>query len=312
MSALFIKNLKKVYQGGLEALKGIDLEVEKGDFFALLGPNGAGKSTTIGIISSLVTKSSGKVEILGIDIDDNHSLAKKKLGVVGQEVNFNQFEKVGDIIRNQAGYYGLSFKEARENTKFYMKKLDIWDKRNEQARKLSGGMKRRIMVAKALVNKPELLILDEPTAGVDIELRRSLWDFLTEINHSGTSIILTTHYLEEAERLCRNIAIIDNGEIVENTSMQELLTRLEVETFVFDLEEDINSLPSIADYELKIENPRKISVTIKKGQGLNEIFSLLSNSGIKIASMRNETGRLEELFLGLVEPTIKETEHGYH
>jgi len=312
MSALLIKNLKKVYQGGLEALKGIDLEVEKGDFFALLGPNGAGKSTTIGIISSLVTKSSGKVEILGIDIDDNHSLAKKKLGVVGQEVNFNQFEKVGDIIRNQAGYYGLSFKEARENTKFYMKKLDIWDKRNEQARKLSGGMKRRIMVAKALVNKPELLILDEPTAGVDIELRRSLWDFLTEINHSGTSIILTTHYLEEAERLCRNIAIIDNGEIVENTSMQELLTRLEVETFVFDLEEDINSLPSIADYELKIENPRKISVTIKKGQGLNEIFSLLSNSGIKIASMRNETGRLEELFLGLVEPTIKETGHGYH
>jgi ABC-2 type transport system ATP-binding protein len=312
MSALSIRNLKKVYQGGLEALKGIDLEVKKGDFFALLGPNGAGKSTTIGIISSLVTKSSGKVEVLGIDIDDNHSLAKKKLGVVGQEVNFNQFEKVGDIIRNQAGYYGLSFKEARENTKFYMKKLDIWDKRKEQARKLSGGMKRRVMVAKALVNKPDLLILDEPTAGVDIELRRSLWDFLTEINDSGTSIILTTHYLEEAERLCRNIAIIDSGEIVENTSMQELLTRLEVETFVFDLEEDINSLPNIANYELKIENSKKISVTVKKGQGLNEIFSLLSNSGIKIASMRNETGRLEELFLGLVEPTIKEVKHGHH
>jgi len=312
MSALSIKNLKKVYQGGLEALRGIDLEVEKGDFFALLGPNGAGKSTTIGIISSLVTKSSGKVEILGIDIDDNHSLAKKKLGVVGQEVNFNQFEKVGDIIRNQAGYYGLSFREARKNTMYYMKKLDIWDKRNEQARKLSGGMKRRIMVAKALVNKPELLILDEPTAGVDIELRRSLWDFLTEINNSGTSIILTTHYLEEAERLCRNIAIIDNGEIVENTSMQELLTRLEVETFVFDLQEDISNLPKIENYELRIENPKKISVTIQKGQGLNEIFSLLSNSGIKIASMRNETGRLEELFLGLVESTIKEENHGPH
>lgn len=312
MSALSIKNLKKVYQGGLEALRGIDLEVEKGDFFALLGPNGAGKSTTIGIISSLVTKSSGKVEILGIDIDDNHSLAKKKLGVVGQEVNFNQFEKVGDIIRNQAGYYGLSFREARKNTMYYMKKLDIWDKRNEQARKLSGGMKRRIMVAKALVNKPELLILDEPTAGVDIELRRSLWDFLTEINNSGTSIILTTHYLEEAERLCRNIAIIDNGEIVENTSMQELLTRLEVETFVFDLQEDISNLPKIENYELRIENPKKISVTIQKGQGLNEIFSLLSNSGIKIASMRNETGRLEELFLGLVESTIKEESHGPH
>ena len=306
MSALKIENLKKSYAGGLQALKGIDLTVEEGDFFALLGPNGAGKSTTIGIISSLVTKTSGSVEILGIDIDENHSLAKKKLGVVGQEVNFNQFEKVGDIIRNQAGYYGLSFQEARENTMYYMKKLDIWDKRNEQARKLSGGMKRRVMVAKALVNKPDLLILDEPTAGVDIELRRSLWDFLTEINNSGTSIILTTHYLEEAERLCRNIAIIDSGEIVENTSMQELLTRLEAETFMFDLEESIDKLPEIPNYQMTLKNPKKISVTVKKGQGLNDVFSVLSNSGINIASMRNETGRLEELFLGLVEPTIKE------
>jgi len=305
MKALSIKNLKKTYQGGLEALKGINLDVEQGDFFALLGPNGAGKSTTIGIISSLVSKSSGKVEILGVDIDKNHSLAKKKLGVVGQEVNFNQFEKVGDIIRNQAGYYGLSFKEARESTMYYMKKLDIWDKRDEQARKLSGGMKRRVMVAKALVNRPELLILDEPTAGVDIELRRSLWDFLTEINNSGTSIILTTHYLEEAERLCRNIAIIDNGDIVENTSMQELLTRLEIETFVFDLAEPINQVPVITNYDLTLEDPKKISITIKKGQGLNDVFALLTDSGIKIASMRNETGRLEELFLGLVEPTIK-------
>ena len=312
MKALSISNLKKEYQGGIQALKGIDLEVDEGDFFALLGPNGAGKSTTIGVISSLVTKTSGQVRILDIDIDENHSLAKKKLGVVGQEVNFNQFEKVGDIIRNQAGYYGLGFRKSKENAKYYMKKLDIWDKRNEQARKLSGGMKRRIMVAKALVNNPELLILDEPTAGIDIELRRSLWDFLTEINNNGTSIILTTHYLEEAERLCRNIAIIDSGEIVENTSMQELLTRLEVETFVFDLQEDISSLPKIDNYELKLENPKKISVTIKKGQGLNEIFSLLSNSGIKIASMRNETGRLEELFLGLVESTIKEESHGSH
>ncbi len=306
MSALKIENLKKSYAGGLQALKGIDLTVEEGDFFALLGPNGAGKSTTIGIISSLVTKTSGSVEILGIDIDENHSLAKKKLGVVGQEVNFNQFEKVGDIIRNQAGYYGLSFQEARENTMYYMKKLDIWDKRNEQARKLSGGMKRRVMVAKALVNKPDLLILDEPTAGVDIELRRSLWDFLTEINNSGTSIILTTHYLEEAERLCRNIAIIDSGEIVENTSMQELLTRLEAETFMFDLEESIDKLPEIPNYQMTLKNPKKISVTVKKGQGLNGVFSVLSSSGINIASMRNETGRLEELFLGLVEPTIKE------
>jgi ABC-2 type transport system ATP-binding protein len=306
VSALKIENLKKSYAGGLQALKGIDLTVEEGDFFALLGPNGAGKSTTIGIISSLVTKTSGSVEILGIDIDENHSLAKKKLGVVGQEVNFNQFEKVGDIIRNQAGYYGLSFQEARENTMYYMKKLDIWDKRNEQARKLSGGMKRRVMVAKALVNKPDLLILDEPTAGVDIELRRSLWDFLTEINNSGTSIILTTHYLEEAERLCRNIAIIDSGEIVENTSMQELLTRLEDETFMFDLEESIDKLPEIPNYQMTLKNPKKISVTVKKGQGLNGVFSVLSSSGINIASMRNETGRLEELFLGLVEPTIKE------
>ena len=265
MKALSISNLKKEYTGGLQALKGIDLDVEKGDFFALLGPNGAGKSTTIGIISSLVTKTSGIVKILDIDIDENHSLAKKKLGVVGQEVNFNQFEKVGDIIRNQAGYYGLSFKQARENAKHYMRKLDIWDKRDEQARKLSGGMKRRVMVAKALVNNPELLILDEPTAGVDIELRRSLWDFLTEINDDGTTIILTTHYLEEAERLCRNIAIIDSGEIVENTSMQELLTRLEVETFVFDLSKPLSNLPKSTDFDMFLENPQKLKVTVGKG-----------------------------------------------
>tara|TARA_Y100000766_G_C18907174_1_gene606427 strand:+ start:2035 stop:2964 length:930 start_codon:yes stop_codon:yes gene_type:complete len=304
MKALSITNLKKEYAGGLLALKGIDLNVEKGDFFALLGPNGAGKSTTIGIISSLVTKTSGEVKILDIDIDENHSLAKKKLGVVGQEVNFNQFEKVGDIIRNQAGYYGLSFKQARDNAKYYMRKLDIWDKRNEQARKLSGGMKRRVMVAKALVNNPDLLILDEPTAGVDIELRRSLWDFLTEINDQGTTIILTTHYLEEAERLCRNIAIIDSGEIVEDTSMQELLTRLEVETFVFDLSTPINDLPKSLDFEMLLENPQKLKVTVGRGQGLNSVFEILSNSGIQISSMRNETGRLEELFLGLVDSTL--------
>ena len=306
MKALSISNLKKEYQGGIHALKGIDLEVEEGDFFALLGPNGAGKSTTIGVISSLVTKTSGQVKILDIDIDENHSLAKKKLGVVGQEVNFNQFEKVGDIIRNQAGYYGLGFRKSKENAKYYMKKLDIWDKRNEQARKLSGGMKRRIMVAKALVNNPELLILDEPTAGVDIELRRSLWDFLTEINNNGTSIILTTHYLEEAERLCRNIAIIDSGEIVENTSMQELLTRLEVETFILDLLQPINKLPEVSGFQMILENPKRIKVTVEKEQGLNAVFKSLSELGIEISSMRNETGRLEELFLGLVEPSLKE------
>ena len=306
MKALSISNLKKEYQGGIQALKGIDLEVDEGDFFALLGPNGAGKSTTIGVISSLVTKTSGQVKILDIDIVENHSLAKKKLGVVGQEVNFNQFEKVGDIIRNQAGYYGLGFRKSKENAKYYMKKLDIWDKRNEQARKLSGGMKRRIMVAKALVNNPELLIIDEPTAGVDIELRRSLWDFLTEINNNGTSIILTTHYLEEAERLCRNIAIIDSGEIVENTSMQELLTRLEEETFIFDLLKPINKLPEVSGFEMILENPKRIKVTVDKEQGLNAVFKSLSELGIEISSMRNETGRLEELFLGLVEPSLKE------
>ena len=308
MKALSISNLKKEYQGGVQALKGIDLQVEQGDFFALLGPNGAGKSTTIGIISSLVTKTSGSVKILGIDIDENHSLAKKKLGVVGQEVNFNQFEKVGDIIRNQAGYYGLGFRKSKENAKYYMKKLDIWDKRNEQARKLSGGMKRRVMVAKALVNNPELLILDEPTAGVDIELRRSLWDFLKEINDNGTSIILTTHYLEEAERLCRNIAIIDSGEIVENTSMQELLTRLEVETFIFDLLEPIKELPEVKEFEIIIENPKRIKVTVRKEQGLSTVFKKFTELNIEISSMRNETGRLEELFLGLVEPSLKEKE----
>ena len=308
MKALSISNLKKEYQGGVQALKGIDLQVEQGDFFALLGPNGAGKSTTIGVISSLVTKTSGSVKILGIDIDENHSLAKKKLGVVGQEVNFNQFEKVVDIIRNQAGYYGLGFRKSKENAKYYMKKLDIWDKRNEQARKLSGGMKRRVMVAKALVNNPELLILDEPTAGVDIELRRSLWDFLTEINDNGTSIILTTHYLEEAERLCRNIAIIDSGEIVENTSMQELLTRLEVETFIFDLLEPIKELPEVKEFEIIIENPKRIKVTVGKEQGLSTVFKKFTELNIEISSMRNETGRLEELFLGLVEPSLKEKE----
>lgn len=306
MKALSISNLKKEYAGGLQALKGIDLEVDQGDFFALLGPNGAGKSTTIGVISSLVTKTSGQVKILDIDIDDNHSLAKKRLGVVGQEVNFNQFEKVGDIVKNQAGYHGLSFKESRENAMFYMKKLDIWDKRNEQARKLSGGMKRRVMVAKALVNNPDLLILDEPTAGVDIELRRSLWDFLTEINDNGTTIILTTHYLEEAERLCRNIAIIDSGEIVENTSMQELLTRLEVETFVFDLSQPLVNLPESTEFEMSLENPMKLKVTVGKGQGLNSVFKILSDLGIEISSMRNDTGRLEELFMGLVESNLEE------
>ena len=304
MEALTIKNLKKTYEGNHEALKGIDLNVEEGDFFALLGPNGAGKTTTIGIISSLVNKTSGQVKILGIDIDQDqgHSLAKKQLGVVGQEINFHQFEKVGQIIRNQAGYHGLSYLRAKQNAEFFMKRLDIWDRRNDQARTLSGGMKRRVMVAKALVNRPKLLILDEPTAGVDIELRRSLWDFLQEINNElGTTIILTTHYLEEAERLCRNIAIIDRGEIVENTSMKDLLARLEKETFSMDLDKPINTIPSNGDFDFKLKDSRTLSVTVKKGQQLNEVFKTLSNEGIEVLSMRNETGRLEELFLSLVE-----------
>ena len=302
MEALTIKNLKKTYEGKLEALKGIDLNVEEGDFFALLGPNGAGKTTTIGIISSLVNKTSGQVKILGIDIDQEHSLAKKNLGVVGQEINFNQFEKVGQIIRNQAGYHGLSYIQAKQNTEFFMKRLDIWDRRNEQARSLSGGMKRRVMVAKALVNRPKLLILDEPTAGVDIELRRSLWNFLQEINlELGTTIILTTHYLEEAERLCRNIAIIDKGDIIENTSMKGLLARLEKETFSMDLDIAIETVPIDEDFEFHLKDSKTLVVTVKKGQQLNEVFKTLSEQGIKVLSMRNETGRLEELFLSLVD-----------
>ena len=302
MEALTIKKLRKTYEGKLEALKGIDLNVEEGDFFALLGPNGAGKTTTIGIISSLINKTSGQVKILGIDIDQEHSLAKKNLGVVGQEINFNQFEKVGQIIRNQAGYHGLNYKEAKQNSEFFMKRLDIWDRRNEQARSLSGGMKRRVMVAKALVNRPKLLILDEPTAGVDIELRRSLWGFLQEINNEiGTTIILTTHYLEEAERLCRNIAIIDKGEIIENTSMKSLLARLEKETFAMDLDIGIETIPRNGDFEFHLKDSKTLVVTVKKGQQLNEVFKTLSDQGIKVLSMRNETGRLEELFLSLVD-----------
>jgi len=308
MEALTIKKLKKTYEGKLEALKGIDLNVEEGDFFALLGPNGAGKTTTIGIISSLVNKTSGQVKILGIDIDQEHSLAKKNLGVVGQEINFNQFEKVGQIIRNQAGYHGLSYIQAKQNTEFFMKRLDIWDRRNEQARSLSGGMKRRVMVAKALVNRPKLLILDEPTAGVDIELRRSLWNFLQEINlELGTTIILTTHYLEEAERLCRNIAIIDKGEIIENTSMKGLLARLEKETFSMDLDIAIETVPIDKDFEFHLKDSKTLEVTVKKGQQLNEVFKTLSEQGIKVLSMRNETGRLEELFLSLVDSDTDKT-----
>ena len=301
-NALKIENLSKIYPGDLVALNNISLEVKKGDFYALLGPNGAGKSTTIGIISSLVTKTSGLVELMGIDIDVNHSKAKKNLGVVGQEVNFNQFETVSQILEQQAGYFGLPRKIIKERSEYYLRNLGLWDKRKEQGRNLSGGMKRRLMVAKALINNPDLLILDEPTAGVDIELRRSLWDFLIEINNNGTTIILTTHYLEEAEKLCKNISIIDKGEIVKTSSMQSLLRELDTEIFIFDLQDQIDPKSiSNSPFDIKILDTYQISVEINKSQSLNEIFRYLNENNLNILSMRNETNRLEELFLDLTE-----------
>ena len=303
MKALSITNLKKEYTGGLQALKGIDLNVEKGDFFALLGPNGAGKSTTIGIISSLVTKTSGEVKILDIDIDENHSLAKKKLGVVGQEVNFNQFEKVGDIIRNQAGYYGLSFKQARDNAKYYMRKLDIWDKRNEQARKLSGGMKRRVMVAKALVNNPDLLILDEPTAGVDIELRRSLWDFLTEINDQGTTIILTTHYLEEAEKMCDRIGILSDGNLVALDTTRNLLQRIQTKVVYFTTDKKINIKDKFFETLKIISNEEnKLVLSYEKSRiNIDKIITEIKKQDVIIQDISTDDGDLEDVFLRLTK-----------
>ena len=300
-TALSIKNLKKTYETGFEALSGINLEVEQGDFFALLGPNGAGKSTTIGIICSLVNKSSGTVEIFGQDIDENFSLAKKDLGVVPQEFNFSMFERVIDIVSTQAGFYGLSRKQALEKSEYYLKKLGLWDKRNEKARLLSGGMKRRLMIVRALVHEPRLLILDEPTAGVDIELRRSMWEFMQEINDAGTTIILTTHYLEEAENLCRNIAIIDEGEIVKNTDMRSLLTQLSTETFIFDTQDPIEKLPVIEGYGVEKTDTNCLEVEIDKGQTINRVFEEFSKQNIEVVSMRNKVSRLEELFVSLVE-----------
>ena len=299
--ALEIKNLSKTYPGNIQALKSIDLSVSSGDFYALLGPNGAGKSTAIGIISSLVTKSTGSVEILGIDIDTNHSKAKRKLGVVGQEVNFNQFETVYQVLTHQAGYYGMSLKDVKKNTDDYLQRLGLWDKRNEQGRNLSGGMKRRLMVAKALVNNPDLLILDEPTAGVDIELRRSLWEFLQEINNNGTTIILTTHYLEEAEKLCKNISIIDHGEIVRTSSMRSLLQELESEIYVFELKTPHEKIMNSKNLDFKRINDSTYSIKIDKINTLNEVLTFFSTNNIEIQSMTNETNRLEELFLSLTK-----------
>jgi len=303
-TALSIKNLTKTYAGGVVALKGIDLTVEEGDFFALLGPNGAGKSTTIGIICSLVNKTSGSIQIFDKDIDQDFSGAKRYLGVVPQEFNFNQFEKVQDIILAQAGYYGIPEKKAAERTEYFLKKLGLWDKRDEISRNLSGGMKRRLMIARALVHKPKLLILDEPTAGVDIELRRSMWEFLTEINNEGTTIILTTHYLEEAESLCRNIAIIDKGGIVEDTSMRELLKKLDTETFILDLSENIENVPEIDGFNAKLVDSHNLEVSVHKGQYLNDLLAKLTQQNINVISMRNKSNRLEELFVSLVESNL--------
>ncbi|UYG00991.1 MULTISPECIES: ABC transporter ATP-binding protein [unclassified Halomonas] len=314
--ALSIRGLTKVYGNGFHALKGIDLDVQQGDFFALLGPNGAGKSTTLGVVCSLVQKTEGKVSIFGIDIDKDFAKAKYQLGVVPQEFNFSQFEKVLDIVMAQAGYYGMKRSEALPRAKQLLTDLGLWDKRNGSARMLSGGMKRRLMIARALMHRPKLLILDEPTAGVDIELRRSMWEYMRRLNRDeGTTIILTTHYLEEAESLCRNIAIINNGDIVRNTSVRELLAELDIETFLLDLAEPITTVPEIEGFAIQQIEPSQLSLAIERGQELNTVFEALSAQGIKVVSMRNRANRLEEMFVSMVEqgqksidePSSKET-----
>ncbi|WP_193014868.1 ABC transporter ATP-binding protein [Proteus sp. FME41] len=297
--ALELTELTKTYHNGVKALKGINLTVEAGDFYALLGPNGAGKSTTIGIISSLVNKSSGKVNVFGYDTDTDMVNAKRQLGLVPQEFNFNPFETVLQIVLNQAGYYGVPRKLALERAKTYLTQLDLWEKREDRARFLSGGMKRRLMIARALMHQPKLLILDEPTAGVDIELRRSMWTFLKQLNTEGTTIILTTHYLEEAEMLCRNIGIIQRGELVENTSMKSLLGKLESETFILDLAPK-SPLPELQNYQYRLMDTSTLEVDVKREQGLNSVFAQLNAQGIQVLSMRNKANRLEELFVHLV------------
>ena len=300
MFAVKITDLTKRYAKDEEALKGIDLTVSAGDFFALLGPNGAGKSTTIGILSSLINKSSGSIEVFGHDLEKEPELAKSCIGLVPQEFNFNQFEPVDEILINQAGFYGIPRAEAIQRAEHYLKKLSLWDKRKAQARELSGGMKRRLMIARALVHNPKLLILDEPTAGVDIEIRRSMWSFLKEINQAGTTIILTTHYLEEAESLCRNIAIIDKGVIIENTSMTSMLRRLNQEVFVLDTEDAIDDLPRLQGFELTQVGESSFEVSVAKESGLNRLFSALNEAGITVLSMRNKQNRLEQLFIDMV------------
>lgn len=308
--ALSIKNLRKTYDDQFEALKGIDLDVAKGDFFALLGPNGAGKSTTIGIICSLVRKTEGLVTIFGHDIDKDFSAAKQFVGVVPQEFNFNQFEKPIDILIAQAGYYGIKADIARQRAEKYLRQLGLWERRNEISRTLSGGMKRRLMIARALIHEPQLLVLDEPTAGVDIELRRSMWEFLKQINDQGTTIILTTHYLEEAESLCRNIAIIDHGIIVKNTSMKALLKQLDRETFVLDVREELTESPMLESYPITLVDGHSLEVDVARGQSINEIFIELSGLNIHVISMRSKANRLEELFFDMVEKNLIDVDRG--
>ena len=299
--ALVVDNLRKTYGNGVQALKGISLTVQPGDFFALLGPNGAGKSTLIGILSSLVNSTSGDAQIFGVSVNKQRNEAMKLIGLVPQEINFNQFEKPFDICVNEAGFYGIPRKIAAERAEKYLKELRLWDKAQDQARMLSGGMKRRLMIARAMMNEPRLLILDEPTAGVDIEIRRSMWHFISGINAAGTTVILTTHYLEEAEQLCRNIAIIDHGTIVENTTMKQLLSKLDVETFVFDVDDLPNQLPSLPGIVFRRVDDHTLEAEMPRTQALNALFETFSAHGITVTSMRNKTNRLEELFVRLVE-----------
>jgi ABC-2 type transport system ATP-binding protein len=303
-SALSIRQLTKTYGNGFQALSGIDLDVAEGDFFALLGPNGAGKSTTIGIISTLVNKSGGTVNIFGHDLDREPAALKRCIGVVPQEFNFNQFEKAFDIVVTQAGYYGIPMKIAKERAERYLTQLGLWDKRDVPSRSLSGGMKRRLMIARALIHEPRLLILDEPTAGVDIELRRSMWSFLTELNEQGTTIILTTHYLEEAEQLCRNIGIIDHGVIVENTGMKQLLNKMTVETFLLDLKHEHQVAPQLTGYPCELVDSHTLQVQVDKNIGITALFSQLAAQNVEVLSLRNKTNRLEELFVSLVEKNL--------
>ncbi len=307
MYALEIEDLRKVYSNGVEALKGINLNVDRGDFFALLGPNGAGKTTAIGIITSLVRKTSGTVRVFGHDLDKDRDLVKSQIGVVPQEINLGMFERNIYTLVNQAGYYGVPNRIAKMRAEKYLRALQLWDRRNDIARTLSGGMKRRLMIARALVHEPQLLILDEPTAGVDIEIRRSMWELFSEVNAAGVTIILTTHYLEEAESLCRNIAIIDGGKIIENDSMAKVIRKLQREVFVLNLRSPLTNVPTLENYATRLRTDTELEVEITKGQSLNTLFEALTAQSIEVESMRTKTNRLEELFMRMVDDKKQES-----